>query len=64
MLSNAIPDQLAITESSVEETTVTTLEPPVEATTVTTLAPESALQDAQPTYPSEFLARDDNINEG
>ena len=54
----------ATTQPIVEQTTVTTLEPPVEETTVTTLAPDSALQDAQPTYPPEFLARDDNINEG
>ena len=70
MLGNANVDQPidaiedATVQPIVEETTVTTLEPPVEETTVTTLAPDSALQNAQPTYPPEFLARDDNINEG
>ena len=66
MLANENADEPidATDQPIVEETTVTTLEPPVEETTATTLAPDSALQNAQPTYPPEFLARDDNINEG
>ena len=64
MLSNVTEDNPVTVQPSAEETTVTTLEPPVEETTVTTLDPNSALQNAQPTHPPEFLARDDNINEG
>ena len=64
MLSNVTEDNPVTVQSTAEETTVTTLEPPVEETTVTTLDPNSALQNAQPTHPPEFLARDDNINEG
>ena len=64
MLSNFTEDNPVTVQSTAEETTVTTLEPPVEETTVTTLDPNSALQNAQPTHPPEFLSRDDNINEG
>ena len=64
MLSNVNENNPVTVQPTAEETTVTTLEPPVEETTVTTLDPNSALQNAQPTHPPEFLARDDNINEG
>ena len=64
MLSNVNADDQVTVQTIIEETTVTTVEPPVEETTVTTFDPNSAIQNAQPTHPPEFLPRDDNINEG